>query len=286
MHPRVTRRMHTSPRWRSRVWFYLLASTALFGLGASPVSAQSGLVDPGLDSIMKTIPMGFHRAQDDQIPKGPMTAAEFSKIGETDLPKIENDAVFYGATYEKADGPIMVVFAMSTTHRADGQLFAAGVIEGAPTKGALSTGIAGAKGVEGDVDGTHSVVIAFARNGRGFAVMTFGESGRDDAVRFAGALAGVAESTPIRSDVTTTDAELSALIGTLTFFALLAIAIVGLVRFVRRKKARTQRAMPTMTTGPSYGMPVNPWGQNTGTGSVQRPVAGFPPPPPPPPPPQ
>ena len=125
-----------------------------------------------------------------------------------DLPKVENDAVFYGATYEKTDGPIMVVFAMSTTHQADGQQFASGVIEGTPTKGALSTGIAGAKGVEGDVDGTHTVAIAFARNGRGFAVMAFGESGRDDAVRFAGALAGVAESTPTRSDVTTTEAEL------------------------------------------------------------------------------
>jgi hypothetical protein len=89
MHPRVTRRMHTSPRWQSRVWFCLLASTALFGFVASPVSAQSGLVDPGLDSIMKTVPAGFHRAQDDQIPKGPMTATEFSKIGQTDLPKVE-----------------------------------------------------------------------------------------------------------------------------------------------------------------------------------------------------
>jgi hypothetical protein len=284
MHPWVTRRMHTSPSWRSRVWFCLLASVALFGLGVDPVSAQSGLLDPGLDSIMKTVPVGFDRAQDDQIPKGPMTAEEFSKIGQSDLPEVENDAVFYGATYEKADGPIMVVFAMSTTHQADGQQFASGVIAGAPTKDALPTGIAGAKGVEGDADGIHAVVIAFARNGRGFAVMAFGESGRDDAVRFAGALAGVAESTPPRSDVKTTDAELSALIGTLTFFALLAIAIVWVVRFVRRKKARTRGAMPAMTTGPSYDMPVNPWGQNTGTGSVERPVhTGFPPPPPPPP---
>jgi hypothetical protein len=176
---------------------------------------------------------------------------------------------------------IMVVFAMSTTHQSDGQQFASGVIAGTPTKEPLSTGIAGAKAVEGDADGMHTVVIAFARNGRGFAVMAFGESGRDDAVRFAGALAGAAESTPARSDVTTTDAELSALIGTLVFFALLVIAIVGLVRFVRRKKDRTRGTMPTMTTGPSYGMPVNPWGQNTGTGSVQPPVhAGFPPPPP------
>ena len=215
-----------------------------------------------------------------------MTSTEFSKIGESDLPKVKNDAVFYGATYEKADGPIMVVFGMSTTHQADGQQFASGVIDGTPTKGALSTGIAGAKGVEGDVDGTHSVVIAFARNGRGFAVMAFGESGRDDAIRFAGRLAGVAESTPTRSDVTSTDVNLPALIGGLTFFALLAIAIVGLVQFVRRKNSRARGAMPTMTPAPSYGMPMNPWGQNTGTGSVQGPAhAGFPPPPPPPAPP-
>ncbi|MEO8692882.1 MAG: hypothetical protein ABI658_05155 [Acidimicrobiales bacterium] len=265
-----------------------MASMALFGVGAGPADAQLDLVDPGLDSIMQTAPDGFERSTDDRIPAGSMTGAEFSKIGDTDIPELDDDAVFYGATYEKADGSIMVAFGMSTSKQRDGQQFANGVIDGTPTKGALSTGIDGIKGVEGDVDGAHTVVVSFARNGRGFAVIAFGPSVRDDALRFAGSLAGAAQSTPTRSDSATTDASVAALIGSLFFFAMLAIAIVGLTRFVRRKKSRARGAM-SMAAGPSYGMPMNPWGQNTAPGSPPHPVhAGFPPPPPsssPPPPP-
>jgi hypothetical protein len=124
------------------------------------------------------------------------------------------------------------------------------------------------------------VAIAFARNGRGFAVIAFGDSVRGDAVRFAGTLAGVAQSTPTRSDSTTTDASVAALIGSLFFFALLAIAIVALVRFARRKKSRARGARP-MAAGPGYGLPLNPWTQDTRSGPVPRPVhAAFPPPPP------
>lgn len=39
-----------------------------------------------------------------------------------------------------------------------------------------------------------------------------------------------------------------------------------------------------MTTGAYYGLPMNPWQQNNGTSTVERPErAGFPLPPPPPP---
>jgi hypothetical protein len=267
-----------------RPWFVLLASISVFGLGAGVAAAQSELVDPGLDTIMDTVPVGFQRSQDDRIPEGPMTGAEFSTIGDTDIPELEDDAVFYGATYEKADGSIIVAFGMSTSHQRDGQEFANGVIEGTPTKGTLSTGIADATGVEGDVNGMHTVAIAFARNGRGLAVIAFGESVRDDAIRFAATLAGVAQSTAKRSDSTTTEGSVAALVGSLTFFALLIIAIVGLVRFVSRKKSRGRGAMATMSPPPGYGIPMNPWSQPTGTVPPPPPVnAGYPPPPPPPP---
>lgn len=265
-----------------RLWFGLLASVVVFGLGAGTAAAQSGLVDPGLDTIMDTVPVGFQRSQDDRIPEGPMTGAEFSTIGDTDIPELEDDAVFYGATYEKADGSIIVAFGMSTSHQRDGQEFAKGVIEGTPTNGTLSTGIDGASGVEGDVNGMHTVAIAFARNGRGLAVIAFGDAVRDDAVRFAATLGGVAQSTPKRSDSTTSEGSVAALIGSLTFFALLIVAIVGLVRFVSRKKSRG--AMPMMPPPPGYGMPIDPWSQPTGTVPPPPPVnAGYRSPPPPPP---
>lgn len=197
-----------------RIWFCFLSSIAVGGLLASPVAAQADLVDPGLDSIKKTVPAGYQRAIPDRIPKGPMTAAEFNDIGSTDVPERNDDAVFYGATYGKQDGSIMVFLAMSTTREANAQDFADGVMQGTFTDGVrFSTGVAGADGVEGELNGAHVVAISLARNGRGFAMLSFGDSAKGNAIKFAGVIANVAQSTPTRSDTTTIDPELSSLIG-------------------------------------------------------------------------
>src|SRR5262249_30867100 len=54
--------------------------------------------------------------------------------------------------------------------------------------------------IEGTSNGVPADAIAFARNGRAFAVVSIGATSQDDGSRFARFVVGLAESTPIRSD--------------------------------------------------------------------------------------
>ena len=171
-----------------------------------------------------------------------------------------DNAVFYGASYERSDGAVIVFLGMSTSHQDDGQAFADGVIKGTITDGeAFPTGIAGVTGVEGESNGVALVAIAFARNGRGFAVMSFGGNARDDSSGFVKFVVGLAESTPTRSDAKQVERLRPAAVGIAAFIALAVVAIVALWRFVRRRRTDSHRAGPTTRPGPHSGQPANPW---------------------------
>ena len=151
MHRWVVRSPRSSPSWRSGTLLVLLTMLSVVGLVASPVSSQADLVDPGLDTIMKMTPAGYQRAQRDRFPRGPMSAATFNAVGATALPVRADKAVFYGASYERSDGAVLVFLGMSSSHQGDGQGFADGVIKGTMTDGkSFSTGIAGVASVEGE----------------------------------------------------------------------------------------------------------------------------------------
>jgi len=274
----VIRRLQTSPSWRSPLWL-ALSSLAVLGLVASPVAAQPDLVDPGLDTIMKMTPAGFLRAEHDRLPNGPMTAATFNSIGVTTVPVRADNAVFYGASYERSDGALIVFLGMSSSHQADAQAFADGVIKGTATDGqAFATGIAGVAGVDGESNGVRAVTIAFARNGRGFAVISFGENTRDDGSKFVKFVVGLAESTPIRSDAKPVEKLRPAAVGIAAVTALAMVGIAGLWRFVRRRRKGLRDVGPATRPAPRSGPQKDPWRPNTGTTDIlEHPVPGSPP---------
>ena len=281
MHRRAIQGMHARPSWRSS-GLGLMALLAVIGLMTTPVLAQGDLVDPGLDAIMRAVPAGYQRSANDRLPAGPMTATEFNAASNASVPVLDDHAVFYGATYQKPDGTIILFFGMSTQVLTDGNGFANGAVNGTlPDGKAFLVDMEGARGLEGDSNGVHVVSIALARNGRGFAIISFGAPGRADVATFAKVVADRAQATPARSDVKPA-ADLLAAVATLTFFALFAIGVIALWRFVRRKRRKNRGVGPTMGSGPYPGPPMSPWGQNAGAGGpVQRPVnVGFPPPPP------
>ena len=248
MHRRVIRRLQTSPSWRSGIRLVLLTMLAVVGLVASPVSSQADLVDPGLDTIMKMVPAGYQRAQRDRLPTGPMTAATFNAVGATTVPVRADNGVFYGASYERSDEAVIVFLGMSTSHQGDGRGFADEVIKGTLTDGEpFSAGIAGVAGVEGESNGVRSVALAFARNGRGFAVMAFGENARDDSSTFVNFIVSLAESTPTRSDAKPVQRLGPAAVGIAAICALAVVGIVALWRFVRARRKAPRRVRRTNT---------------------------------------
>ena len=266
MHRWVIRRLRISPRWRSDIWLVLLTSLAIVGFVTGPVSGQSNLVDPGLDTVMKMTPAGFQRAERDRFPNGPMSAATFNAVGVTAVTVGGNNAVFYGASYERSDGAVIVFMGMSTSHQGDGQGFADGVIKGTMPNGeAFSPGIAGVAGVEGESNGLRAAATAFARNGRGFAVVSFGENARDNSSGFVKFVVGLAESTPTRSDARQVEKLRPAAVGIAAFSALAVVGIVALWRFVRRRRTGSHGVGPTTRPGPHSGQPANPWWRNPGT---------------------
>ena len=250
---------------------------AVVGLVASPVSSQADLVDPGLDTIMQVTPAGFHRAERDRLPKGPMTAATFNTVGVTAVPVRADNAVFYGASYERLDGALIVFLGMSSSHQADGQGFADGVIEGTLTDGKpISTGVAGVAGVEGESNGVRAVVVAFARNGRGFAVMSFGENAADDGAGFVKFVVGLAESTPTRSDAKPAEKLQPVAVGIAAFSALAIVGFVALWRFARRRGNGSRGVGPTTRPGPHTGQ-ATLWGRNTSMAeTLEHPVQAGP----------
>jgi hypothetical protein len=257
-----------------------LTVLTVVGLVASPVASQAELVDPGLDTIMKLTPAGFRRAERDRFPNGPMTAATFNAVGVTPVPVRDDNAVFYGASYEKSDGALIVFLGMSTSHKADGQRFADGIIEGTLIDGEeFSTGIDGVTGVDGVSNGVRAAAIAFARNGRGFAVMSFGEDAPDHGSEFADFVVYMAESTPTRSDAKPVQRLRPAAVGVAALSALAAVGIVALSRFAMRRRKGSRGGGPTARPGPHSGQPANRWGRHTSTAETrEHPVhAGSPP---------
>jgi hypothetical protein len=227
---------------------------AVVGLVASPVSAQADLVDPGLDTIMKMIPPGFQRSERDRLPKGPMTAATFNSVGVTGIPVHAGNAVFYGASYERSDGALIVFLGMSGSHQGDAQAFADGVINGTMTDGKpFSAGIAGVAGVEGESNGVRASALAFARHGRGFAVISFGENTRDDGSNFAKFVVGLAESTPTRSDAKPVEKLPPVAVAIAAVGALAIVGTVALWRFARRRSTGS-RGFGRTTRGRNTGI--------------------------------
>lgn len=228
-------------RWVIR-WLLVLTTVIVVGSTANPVASQADLADPGLDDIMRATPSGYQRAERDRLPEGPMTAGTFNRIGATAVPVRADNAVVYGASYERPDGSIIIFLGMSTSRREDGQAFADRVIEGSLTNAhSFAVGIEDVAGVEGQSNGTRAAAIAFARNGRGFAVLSFGERAREDGAAFAGLVALAAESTPTRSDVRPEDQLSPAAAAIAACIALALCAVIASWRFVRRRRDRPRR---------------------------------------------
>jgi hypothetical protein len=263
MHCWDIRRLHTSPKWRSALWLVPLTLLATAALVTIPASAQTGVADPGLDAIMKMTPSGYQRAERDRLPEGPMTAATFNRLGAIGVPVRADNAVIYGASYERSDGAVIVFLGMSSSHRADGQGFADQVIEGTLIDGeAFSVGIVGVAGVDGQSHGARATAIAFGRNGRGFAVLSFGESARRDGSDFASRVVTFAESTPLRSDARPDDQLKPAAVGIAAGVALAVVGIVALWRIVQRRKK-----------GPREMATTRRWEGNSGTSqTLEHPV--------------
>jgi hypothetical protein len=246
-------------------------------VSATPAAAQATSADPGLDAIMKTVPAGYSRLANDQLPLGPMTATQFNDLARATVPERDDAAVYYGATYARPDGAVIVFLAMSTVHQEDSRGWANAAMRGTLTDGeTIDVGIEGAKAVEGEEQGLHAAFIAFARNGRGFGVLAFGDTARVEASRFGTVIVASAESTPTRADAIEPVDAGSAAIGALVFLAFLVIVIVGVVRFVRRRsRKRAQQLIAHMTPQPYA------WDRMGYPGSFQQPAQSVPTPPPP-----
>lgn len=209
-------------------------------LMVQPVAAQPALVDPGLDAIMKLKPAGFQRAERDRLPEGPMTAATFNAIGVTAVTTRDDSAAFYGASYERADGAVVVFLGMSTSSQRDGQVFADGVVNTMTNRVEFDAGVANVTAVEGESIGARAVAIAFARNGRGFAVLSFGATARADATSFVDFVVEMAAATPLRPDAKT-EPRLRPVAVAVAAIVALAIAVIAVSwRFVRRRHEKMQ----------------------------------------------
>ena len=277
-------RLHAGSIRRGRVSaiLFLFVSLVWTAFGATAALAQTTSADPGLDAVMKTVPSGFTRVVDDPIPTGPMTVEQFNELNGSSLPEREKDhAVFYGATFERPDGSRLLFLGMSTVYRANAKQWAAGAARDTLTDDQpFDVLIPEAMGAEGTINGAPVALIAFARNGRGFAVLTAGETARQDALRFAEVVAGAAQSTPVRADAEPEVSGAAAAIGLLVFLAIVVIAVVVLSR-VLRKRSRRRAAQLNASMGPLS----NPWGTNTGYPAAYPPPSQTVPPPPPSPPP-
>ena len=258
MHRWVIRRLPTARSWRSRICVALLTSLAVVGVMASPVSSQAAVPDPDLATIMKLSPAGFERAERDRFPEGPVAAATLTTLGVTALPVGANDAAFYGASYERSDGAVIGFLGMSSSHQADGQAFADEVLKVTLKDGtAFSTGIPRAAGAEAQSNGVHAVAIVFARNGRGFAVISFGANARDDGSAFAKFVVGIAESTPTRPDAKPVERLRPAEVAIAAIGALAVFGIVALWQYARRRKKGSRSGEPTARPRP-HGAPRTP----------------------------
>lgn len=227
---------------------------------------------------MKTVPSGFTRVPDDRLPVGPMTAKQFNDLADADVPVGDDAAVYYGATYARPDGAVLAFLGMSTVYQEDSRHWANGAMRGTlPDGETIDVGIAGSKAVEGEEQGLHAVFIAFARNGRGFGVLAFGDTARIEASRFANVIVASAESTPARLDAKEPVDAGSAAIGALVFLVLVAIAIVGAIRFVRRRSRKRSLQAVTAMAPPPYA-----WDRTGYPTTYQPPSQGVPTPPPPP----
>ena len=246
---RGIRRLQSSPGHRAGCRLVVLMMLAVVGLATNPVASESAVVDPGLDIIMKMTPAGYQRAERDRLPEGPMSAATFNGIGATAVPVRADNAVVYGASYERADGAIIVFLGMSSSHRADGQAFADRVVEGTPIVGqAFDVGIDGVAGIQGESNRTPAASIAFARHGRGFAVMAFGDTARADCAAFATTIVGLAESTPGRSDASPATQLRPVAVAIAAAVAVALSGIVALWRPVQRRRRAPRRVEPVDTT--------------------------------------
>jgi hypothetical protein len=270
-------RRRTASIQRGRLSAVLVIAIAWVAFGATPVLAQTASADPGLDTIMKTVPAGFRRLANDPLPAGPMTAAQFNEVGNASVPVRDDNAVFYGATYDRPDGAALLFLGMSTVYRSDGQAWANSAMRGTLTDGqSFDVLIAGAKGVEGDFDGTPAAMITLARNGRGFAVLVIGETARQDTLRFAEVVGDAAQSTPVRADAEPQVSGAAVVVLLVVFLAIVIIAVIVLGR-VLRKRSRRRAAQLNASMGPFS----NPWGTNRGYPTVFPPPTQTVPPPPP-----
>jgi hypothetical protein len=239
MHRWVVGRRHTPPVRRSSVAHLLLTALAIVAIVASPVASQA-LADPDLDSIMKLTPAGFTRAEGDRLPAGPMTAATFDAVSVVPVPTRDDSSVFYGASYERSDGALIVFLGMSSSRRADGQTFADGVARTLTEAKPFVAGIDDVTAVEGESNGVRTVAIAFARNGRGFAVLSFGENARAEASNFVDFVVEMADSTPPRSDAQASSRLRPAAVAVAATVALAVAGMVTLLRFARRRIAKSR----------------------------------------------
>jgi hypothetical protein len=234
-----------------------LLSLALLPFVISPVSAQADVVDAGLDTIMKLSPAGFQRAQQDRLPTGPMSTVTFNAIGFAAVPVLGNNAVFYGASYERSDGALIVFLGMSTSEPQDGQRFVDAIAAQAIPNGiAFSPPLARAVGVEATANGVPATAVAFVRNGRGLAVLSFGATGRDSGATFATFVAGVAASTPTRRDAKSVSKLQPVAVAIAAAIALAVTGIGALWRFARHRtrdssgRGRSSRRRPPRGSSP------------------------------------
>ena len=203
-----------------------------------------------------------------------MTAATFNRIGAIAVPVRADNAVIYGSSYERPDGAVIVFLGMSSTHPVDGQAFADRVIEGTLIDGEpFAVGITGVAGVEGESNGAHAVAIAFSRNGRGFAVLSFGENAKEDGSNFATRVVGFAESTPTRSDARPDDQLRPAAVALAASVALAVVGFVALWRFVQHRRKGPRGGEPTTRSRPHSGQSANAWLPNRGMSeTLEHPV--------------
>jgi hypothetical protein len=212
---------------------------AVIALLVNPVTAsRSPLDDPDLDTIMKLTPAGFVRAENDRLPTGPMSVATFNAVGVAPAHADLDDAVFYGASYERADGALIVFLGMSTSHRDDARAFAEGVSKLSLTDSKpFLTEIPDAAAVEGVSNGARASAITFARNGRGFAVIAVGEGVQADGVRFATFIAGLADSMPLRSDAKPVHRLGPEAVAIAASIAIAMVAVVASWQFMQRRRS-------------------------------------------------
>jgi hypothetical protein len=111
-----------------------------------------------------------------------------------------------------------------------------------PAGNVVATDIAKAVRVEGESNGVDVSVIAFTRNGRGYAVLSFGQNVKDDGAAFARLVVTLAESTPRRADAKPVSHLGTGAVVIAAAIALALAALPAMWRFVRRPRRRRHRA--------------------------------------------